>query len=224
MATGLTLQSSPPASAHTSPMPVKDDAMRFLSHLDSNGLHPVGGERGWRHMGATLVDAALQRRTSYRLVVKPRVLGLLRAWPETTTVSAFAARMKTEDIGAVIRWRRPAKLAVLAGLTAAVADLGIETVSDLGRHLASPDLRPAAASRLRAVHGVGPKTVDYLAILAGLTERAAIDRHLAQFAADAGVADLSYDYLQQVYVAAALTRGWTPGAVDAAVWKHMTQQ
>lgn len=171
-------------------------------------------------MGATLVDAALQRRTSYRWVVKPRVLDLLRAWPETTTVSAFAARMKTDDIGTVIRWRRPAKLAVLAGLTAAMTDLEIETVSDLGRHLASPDLRPAAVRRLRAVHGVGPKTTDYLAILAGLTDRVAVDRHLVQFAAAAGVADRSYDYLQQIYIAAAVARGWTPGAVDAAVWKH----
>jgi endonuclease III len=205
-------------------MLVQQDAVRLLSHFDSNGLHPVDSERGWRHMGATLVDAALQRRTSYRWVVKPRVLDLLRAWPETLTVSAFTARVETDDIGAVIRWRRPRKLAVLAGLTAAMADLGIETVADLRRHLGSPDLRPATVRRLRAVNGVGRKTVDYLAILAGLTERVAVDRHLAQFAADAGIANLSYDHLQQVYVAAAIARRWTPGAIDAAVWKHMTQR
>jgi len=130
--------------------------------------------------------------------------------------------MKIDDIGAVIRWRRPAKLAVLAGLTAAMTDLEIESISDLGRHLVSHDLRPASVRRLRAVHGVGPKTIDHLAILACVTDRVAIDRHLVQFAA-AGVADLSYDYLQRIYIAAAIARGWTPGAVDAAVWKHLTE-
>jgi endonuclease III len=169
-------------------------------------------------MGATLVDAALQRRTSYRWVVKPRVRDLMIAWPETTTVSAFAARMKAEDIGAVIRWRRPAKLVLLADLTAAMIDLEIETVTDLGRHL-STDQRPAAVARLRAVRGVGPKTIDYFAILAGSSDVVAIDRHLTRFAADAGISELSYGYLQQVYIAAALERGWTPGAVDAAVWR-----
>jgi hypothetical protein len=139
------------AHADTGRMPMQDDLARLLYHFDGNGLKPINGVRGWRHMGATLVDAALQRRTSYRLVVRPRVLDLLRAWPDTITVSAFAARMEAGDIGAVIRWRRPSKLAVLTGLTAAMTDLGIETVSDLSNHLASPNLRaPAASTTLRS--------------------------------------------------------------------------
>lgn len=174
-------------------------------------------------MGATLVDAALQRRTRYKAIVRPRVMDLLRAWPDAITVSVFAERMRTEDIGTVIRWRRPAKLAVLAELTFAMNELEIDTAEDLSRHLTEPELRNHAVKRLMVIRGVGPKTVDYLGMLTGLTTRVAIDRHLRQFAADAGITDLSYHHLQQVYLSAALARNWSPGSIDAAVWEYMSR-
>jgi len=175
-------------------------------------------------MGAVIADAALQPRINYRYVVQPRVQELINAWPDAVTVTRFAQRMATEEIAVVLRWPYAAKLLVIAGLTRALTGLDVDTVTDLRDQLSEPQRRAVALRRLRAIHGVGPKTIDYLAILVGSEQHVAVDVHIRRFAYDAGLVPASYEQLRGVLVTAAEQRGCTPRALDAAVWTHMSQR
>jgi hypothetical protein len=103
-----------------------------------------------------------------------------------------------------------------------MASLDIDTAEDLRRQLTEPSPHPGAELRLRQITGVGPKTVDYLRLLAGSTDTVAIDTHLIGFAMNAGVRNLSYSYLKQVYLRSAVLRSWQAGSIDAAVWSYMS--
>jgi len=199
-----------------------EEARIFLAHFEDLGLEPIISPRGWNHMGAILADAALQRRAKYKKVVRPRVVELKEAWPDADTVTTFAAHMAKEDVAVVLRWRSPAKLQVLAALTTAMQELGIDDVAELRSRFSSSEGSKLLTDRLRKIRGVGPKTVDYLAILSGSQERAAIDSHLQTFAKDAGLQPGSYEHLQQVVARAADLRGCSPSHLDAAIWEYMS--
>ena len=130
--------------------------------------------------------------------------------------------MESDDIGVVLGWRREPKLLVLKGITSVLLGEGIETVSQLRQRLEDDERSGGLRRLLRAVHNVGPKTVDYLGILAGCERRAAVDTHVIQFAKEAGVPSLSYEQLAGTLQRAAASRNWTPGALDAAIWRYMS--
>jgi endonuclease III len=69
----------------------------------------------------------------------------------------------------------------------------VEKVSDLRDWL----MRTSARDRMLSLHGVGPKTFDYLCCLVGI-DRIAVDRHVISFASEAGVSTGHYDDLQAV--------------------------
>ncbi|SDO47090.1 hypothetical protein SAMN05428965_4087 [Geodermatophilus sp. DSM 45219] len=198
------------------------DAVLLLRHVDAVGLVVEERTRGWDHMGAVICDAALQPRCSYRRVVEPRVRRLVAAWPEATTVSRFSARLETSDIGATLPWRGPTKLRVISDLTDALARADVETVPDLRGALADP--AGGLRSTLRTVRRVGPKTLDYLSILCGSSEHVAVDVHVRGFVRDAGVDVATYERYGAVVRAAARLRGCSPGALDAAIWQHMSRR
>ncbi|MEU8003211.1 hypothetical protein AB0B66_18800 [Catellatospora sp. NPDC049111] len=203
-------------------MELHEQAERLIAHFDALGLQPNTAKRGWDHMGGVLSDAALQRRAKYHRVVLPRVRDLISAWPDADTVTGFRRRMEHDSLAEVLRWTRPAKLQVIADLTDAMTDLRVDTVTDLRDLLTDDQLRPSAVQRLRVVHNVGPKTADYLAILVGSDDHIAIDVHLFNFAAQAGVPMGSYDGLRRVMTEVSKQRGWTLASLDAAIWQHMS--
>ncbi|MET4050320.1 MULTISPECIES: hypothetical protein [unclassified Rhodococcus (in: high G+C Gram-positive bacteria)] len=69
---------------------------------------------------------------------------------------------------------------------------------------------------------VGPKTLDYIAILTRSNQHVAVDQHVAAFVAAAGVPGLDYDSIGSLVKAAASEMGFSPGALDAAIWNCMT--
>lgn len=82
---------------------------------------------------------------------------------------------------------------------------------------------PACREKLRAIHGVGPKTVDYLCGLVGL-DFIAVDRHIKTFASDAGVEAGDYDFLQVVVSYAADLLGVSRRHLDASIWTYVSTQ
>jgi endonuclease III len=82
---------------------------------------------------------------------------------------------------------------------------------------------PACREKLRAIHGVGPKTVDYLCGLDGL-DFIAVDRHIRAFARDAGVTAADYDRLQTVISYAADLLGVSRRHFDASIWTYVSNQ
>jgi hypothetical protein len=192
---------------------------RLLAYVDQLELQPVSASRGWTHMGAVICDAGLQAGINYTTVVLPRLRRLVELWPAATTTSAFVAQLATDDLGAILQWRGQKKLAVIAGIANVLATAHIETPAQLAAIYADSQAAMTLSS-LRRVKGVGPKTIDYLAILVGSSQHVAIDQHLRGFARDAGIADLTYDGLRTLYAAAAHRRGWRLGDLDAAIWRY----
>lgn len=197
-------------------------ALRLLAYADSVALEPRTEARGWTHMGAIICDAALQPRSKYKTTVRPRIRRLIEVWPEADTVTRFRMRLQTDDISEALRWRGPTKLKVIRDMSETLDQAGVDTANELRLGLAESDTGQGLRSRLRAIHRVGPKTIDYLSILSGSLDHVATDVHVRGFMTLAGVPPLSYQNCVEVIRRAATMRGWRPGALDAAIWDYMT--
>lgn len=193
-------------------------AHAVLGYLDALGLTPLDRGGGWPHMGALISDAGLQARAKYAQTVRPRILALMEAWPEATTTTLFAARLRTGELGEVLRWRGPYKLRIIEEITEALLAHEVETRDQLRHRLA--DINDPLRTDLRLIRGVGRKTMDYLSILSGSDGHVAVDVHLRRFAKDAGLQHLRDHEVNTAIVEAALLRDWNPGGLDAAIWRH----
>jgi len=200
------------------------DADLLAARVRLMGLPKAQVGSGWTHMGAVICNAGLQPRAKYKTTVLPRIERLLTSWHEATTTSAFRERLNTDSLSAVLNWRGPRKLAVIDGITTALEMTGIETVDQLRQHYLDDAAAPMLIQRLRSVRRVGPKTVNYLAILAGTGQHVAIDVHLRRFARDAGIANGRDAHLANTYLDAAGQLGWTPGELDRAVWLYQSDE
>lgn len=205
-------------------MTVEKDAAQLLAHLDSIGVS--GSEqvsRGWGHMGAALVEAALQRQRDYKSVVQPAARAVKEAWPDAETTSGLRKRLREHDLGEVIKYRSPSRT-LQVGQMAAVLELHqVETIDDFRATLSDPQRGPVLRKDLDRVKYVGSKTLDYLEILVGISA-VAIDRRLTRITRAAGIERTDYGHLAAVIRAAAADRGWRPGDLDAALWKAGARQ
>lgn len=167
----------------------------------------------YRHMGATLCDTVLQAGLNYRTVVEPRVHRILTYWPKASTATLFLERIEAFGLGGVLDWKDPLKLSRIRTLTAFCVDGGLETEERLRRWLVVEE----NALALLALPGIGPKTVDYVKNLVGLST-IPIDRHMAAFLEKAGVHCRSYEERQQALLALACCLNVEPRSLDAAIW------
>ena len=183
----------------------------------------------YNHMGATITDAVLQAGLRYETVVWPRVQHVMTI-PEAATTSGFLAVLCERGGEEVVHWTHPEKL----GRMEAVAELfiaeGIENEADLRTWLCG---EPAAGegaysacranvAKLAAVHGIGPKTIDYFRILCGEQDTAAIDVHLTRFLEQAGVRVTGYEQAREVIGAAAAELGVSAAQLDHSIWTYMS--
>ncbi|MFE6861772.1 hypothetical protein [Nocardia sp. NPDC057668] len=198
-----------------------EDLGKVVAYVRSIGLEPREVERGWDHIGGVIVDAALQPRAKYRPVVLPRVREVISQWPDAAVLSGFQRRLEREDLSEFLRWsRRSRKLRVITELAAALNVLEVETVRDLAACYDGGDREQQTRRVLRRVKGVGPKTVDYIAILTGSTGHVAVDTHIAGFVRDAGVDCGENRAIKDLIVRAAAELGCSAGALDAAIWRY----
>ncbi|WP_405598344.1 MULTISPECIES: hypothetical protein [unclassified Streptomyces] len=192
---------------------------RLANHVRTvlgNGPFPLPG--GWTHMGAVICDVSFQARRKYESTIRPRLLRLQSAWPDAVTVRGFQSRIAREDLAVAMDFNSPHRVATAHGITALLVAKGVDTREDLHAWLAHEDGRAA----LRAVKGVGPKSVDYIGNLVGRSQ-VAVDVHLRAFAADAGVSGLAYEQLRGVYESAAAVLGHEPGGLEHAVWRFKSK-
>ncbi|OLT47758.1 hypothetical protein BJF87_21320 [Gordonia sp. CNJ-863] len=206
-------------------MTTSDEVQLLLDHVKVAGLEPKESARGWHHIGAIICDAALQRQAKYKTHVRPRVVRLIELWPDADTLSGFKRRMKSESISEALDWKGPQKLAVIDALTETFEEAGVETVADLAGTLADETRGRELRSALRRIAYVGPKTVDYIAVLAGSAEHVAVDMHIKGFAREAGVSYWNdYSRVSQLVKDSAEAGGWSTGALDAAIWSYMSER
>lgn len=183
----------------------------------------------YNHMGATITDAVLQAGLRYETVVWPRVQHVMTI-PEAATTSGFLDALRERGGEEVVHWTHPVKL----GRMDAVAELFIaecvETEADLRIWLCGvPETGDGAGAacganiaKLAAVHGIGPKTIDYFKILCGEQDTAAIDMHLTRFLEQAGVRVTSYEQARDVIAGAAAELGVSAARLDHSIWTYMS--
>ncbi|MGW6983206.1 hypothetical protein ACWGE1_27855 [Streptomyces sp. NPDC054932] len=196
-------------------MPPLSPARQLADHVRGvlgDGPFPAAG--GWIHMGAVICDASFQARTRYGSTLRPRLLRLQEQWPDAATVRGFRARLATEDLAVAMNFHSPGKVAKAHAIADLLAAHGIDTREDLRAWLDEGTSRAA----LRAVRGVGPKSVDYLGNLVGRSQ-VAVDVHLRGFAVDAGLTDLRYERLRAAYEEAAELLGHERSGLEHAVWR-----
>ncbi|MDH6681049.1 hypothetical protein M2284_005292 [Rhodococcus sp. LBL1] len=204
-------------------MAATPDVEKVLAHVALVGLEPTEDERKWEHMGGLLTDAALQPRARYKAAVLPRVRRVIAEWPDAKTTSGFRVRLANEDLPAFLAWSSSSpKIQKIHDLAAVIHSLRVETVDELGDRFRDPELEAETRSALRRVGHVGPKTLDYIAILTGSNNHVAVDQHLAGFVAAAGVSTSTYDYVAEVVRDAARELKCSPGALDGAIWNYMS--
>lgn len=170
------------------------------------------------HIGAMLVETAVQAGLNYERVVVPRVKAFLKAHPDAATVSVMRALLDAVPANKLLGLENTRKCAVLRDVTHLLSDEGVETSDDLRRWLESDHSR----AKLLQIHGVKVKTAAYLRLLAGLPA-IAIDVHLRNAAAGLGIRG-SDETLERLYTLAAEKAGRRLADVDGSVWQAMSDE
>ncbi len=173
----------------------------------------------YHHMGAVLADAVLQAGLNYAKVVRPRVVSILKTFPDAANVNVLTEVIEAEGTARFLQWEHNEKIFRFDSLLAFVRSAGIEHTFDLAKALRDDGFR----LDIRQVRGVGPKTVDYIACLVGL-DYIAVDRHIRNFAQRAGLENRNYDYLRDVFTFAADLLCLSRREFDAIIWKHQSMR
>jgi len=192
------------------------DARRLADVVSSMGILASRRPRRPRlnHIGALLCDAVLQSGLNYRTVVSPRVLRVVQLFPQAADLPEFSAVLLRYGAHYVLMWKhheKPRRLLEIVGLLEAES---IKTVLELGSWMDNESNR----SRLLDVRGVGPKTIDYMAMLAG-ADGVAIDRHIEAFLSAVGIAHRDYAQARRIVCFSADLLGVRRASLDQAIWE-----
>ncbi len=192
-------------------------ARRIADHAKDEGA--LWDEKSPRatcgHVGAILADSVLQAGLNYATVVRPRVIAILQNYPKADTVSAVLGLTRREKTGEFLNWRHHEKVNRFENLVAFLADWDIEDAQDLRTHLVTERF----CSAVQSIHGVGPKTVDYMACLVGI-DSIAVDRHVRTFAKKVGVENDDYAFLRRSFCCAADLLELPRREFDAWLWRR----
>ena len=168
------------------------------------------------HMGAIIIDAVLQAGIRYQ-TVKKRVCELKENYPDSNTTSGFAAVIARIGTANLLRWRNGRKTTTVEKLTELFLNRNIDTADELRAWLRDDDI--GSSEILQKVHGIGPKTADYLKILVGL-QKVAIDSRLMHFLKDAKVSHSGYDDAALVIAQAAVLMNVDLSVLDHSIWGY----
>ena len=183
-----------------------------ISHAQTKETVPVS-----ENLGAIMVDAVFQAGLNYRTVVFPRVEAVARAFPGLRSLEEVDGVMRTPAFLAALNWGHPEKPRRLWALVAFLRSRGLETIEDMRRWLAVASHRASVL----ALRGVGPKTVDYLAKLVGLSV-VAVDRHALRLLRVAGISECEYGEARRILEFAADLLGVKRGIFDQLMWEMLS--
>jgi hypothetical protein len=171
------------------------------------------------HLGAVLADAVLQAGVRYRTVVRMRVQRIHLQFPEAATMAGLAMLLEQHGAAEFLLWKHSVKMSRFLSLTELLSRENVGTIMELKLWLT----RDGAREHLLGLHGIGPKTYDYLCCLVGI-DCIAVDRHVRTFANEAGVCISDYKKLQLVVSYAADLLGMARRDFDAWIWRTMSER
>jgi len=166
-----------------------------------------------QHLGAVLADAVLQAGVNYRTVVKPRIDRILKYFPESSTLAGTIKIVESNSVGEFLMWKHSEKVDRFIRLHCLLEAHRVEDAAMLRAWLK----RSSCRDELLSIHGVGPKTVDYMSCLVGI-DSVAVDRHIRGFAKQAGVEVRDYEQLRSIFCCAADLLDTPRRDFDAWVW------
>lgn len=169
------------------------------------------------HVGALIADASLQAGLSYAAVVLPRVRRIRREYPHLTSVTQVRLELSRVSVFELLQCRNTRKAQVFSGLTEFLSRAGVDTTAELRIWATCAENRAA----LMTIHGVGPKTSDYLALLAGV-DVVPVDRHISALLMMAGAPRLTYRESQAAFSYAADLLNVRRRSLDRSVWRHFS--
>jgi hypothetical protein len=178
----------------------------------------------YNHMGAIVADAVLQARNKYKATVKPRVDKILAQYPHACTTSSVLDVLQSTEATDFLNWKGVDRAERFCQVIELFKREGVEAEVGLQKWL----LEDSNLPKLRAIIGIGPKTVDYFKILVGIST-SAIDRHLINFLGLAGLShnaytDDQYADAQSVINAAADILGKDRACFDHSIWLFMSER
>ena len=196
-----------------------EDARRLVQYIQSLTdfvYHKCDPPYG--HIGATIADTVLQANNKYDTHVTPRVQRILRQWPNATTVTAVLDVLRSVPTVTFLNWSGVDRAERFDHILRLLKSEQIETESDLQTWL----MKEANVQKVRAIHGVGPKTVDYLKIMVG-SQSIAIDRRLITFLGRAGIAIKpgDYDTAREILRLTAVLLSVPQADFDHSIWRYM---
>jgi hypothetical protein len=196
-------------------------ARRIADHADRLGIHsfPTVAARPFVHLGAVLADTVLQAGLNYRTVVRGRVERIQTQFPETAVLSGLMTLVERGGASYLLLWSHPTKINRFTSLAKLLFSNGIETADELSLWLRLDGSR----DRLLELHGIGPKTCDYLCFLVGI-DCVAIDRHIRVFASEAGVSASDYHSLKIAVSYAADLLGIGRRDFDSWIWRTVSDR
>lgn len=173
----------------------------------------------YNHIGATVADAVLQANLRYKTHVKPRVNRILSRYPEARTTTSVLQLLASIPATEFLSWRGEDRAQRFSRVLDLFASEKIETESDLREWLS----HKVSLQKLLSINGIGPKTVDYFKILVG-ESTSAIDRHLLNFLALAGLRLSDYRRAQAVINTAADMLSIDRAHFDHSIWQFMSKR
>ena len=202
------------------------DLLRYARQVATQAISLPGfrlqeepGVYGLEHIGGLFADAILQAGLNYFSVVVPRVQRLRREYPHLTRTSLVSNEIERVGAFELLQCRNARKAIAFSGLVAALKQWGIETGHQLQRWATLSSNRDA----LLEIPGIGPKTSDYLALLAGV-DVVPVDRHVRTLLKMSGVPTLSYRDDQMVFSYAADLLQVGRRRFDHSVWMHFSKK
>jgi endonuclease III len=192
-----------------------DKLADFIHH---KALKPITQAGPYYHMGATITDSILQAGMNYKYVVYPRILKLLKNFPDHKTTSDFILLMETVPLTELVDWKNEEKLKRIINLSRFLFNNNIENEDQFAIWL-NTDIN---IEQLKLIKGIGPKTVDYLKMLSG-NQAIAIDRHLFTFLEMAGILIRTYDEANLIYSKTAELLNMSKNELDKKIWLYMSK-
>lgn len=173
----------------------------------------------YEHFGALIADAVLQSGLNYRTVVYPRVQRILKEFPEINTLAGVKDIIGTGNLNDFLMWKHPTKLQRFYRITRYFDQCHVETTKLLRDRMTDIEFQGG----LLNIHGIGPKTVDYISCISGV-ETIAVDRHILKFADEAGVKVYDYESAQEVFSFAADLLDISRRSFDSWVWNTVSSR
>lgn len=201
-------------------MDIEEKASKLVQFIRNlRGFYIVDEIDGnYNHIGATIADAILQANMKYETHVRPRVNRIKTKFPKAATISGLRYLLSKIGIEEFLEWRGEDRIKRFKDVVGLLADQGIETEQDFKAWLEHDE----NLQKLKAIYGIGLKTVDYFKILTGFQTNA-VDRHLLNFLKIAGVHVSGYKEANLVINLAADRMGVPRSYFDHSIWTYMSE-